>query len=239
MEIWIQSLLLLVLGGLVVVGWANLSKQAEQITPSIAPPVRVDDRSTQVTRSKVVNDTALVDVHSVNPGILLDIRYATKNNFMHKQLYPKARCLLKAKVAAQLSQVQMNLEQQGLGLKVYDCYRPLSVQKQMWKTLPNDLYVANPTQGSRHNRGSAIDVTLVDRNGRELEMPTEFDDFSERAHTNYPGSTIRARKHRQQLKQAMERQGFVSLKTEWWHFDAKDWEQYPILDIPLDAIPDS
>jgi zinc D-Ala-D-Ala dipeptidase len=186
--------------------------------------------------SKKVSVTQLVDIQTISPGITLDIRYATDNNFMRRKLYSQARCLLIASVAQHLAQVQADLERQGLGLKVYDCYRPLAVQKQMWQVMPDDRFVANPANGSRHNRGSAVDVTLVDRDGKELEMPTQFDDFTERAYSNDKNASASAKKHRQQLKQAMENHGFTQLKTEWWHFDANNWQKYPLLDVPFEAI---
>ncbi|WP_432808606.1 M15 family metallopeptidase [Pantanalinema sp. GBBB05] len=178
----------------------------------------------------------LVDIRSINPRIVLDIRYATPNNFTHRSLYSQARCLLRAAIAADLSQVQASLEAQGLGLKVYDCYRPLAVQRKMWQLMPDSRYVANPAVGSRHNRGSAVDVTLVDRTGRELEMPTDFDDFSDRAHLEYQGGSAQSRRHRQILQQAMNQQGFISLSTEWWHFDGQNWQQYQVMDVPLEKV---
>lgn len=179
----------------------------------------------------------LVDIRSISPTIVLDIRYATVNNFTRKQLYPQARCLLRAAVAQKLARVQADLEQRGLGLKVYDCYRPLSVQRQMWKLVPDTRYVANPATGSRHNRGSAVDVTLVDRAGKELEMPTDFDDFTEQAHINYPGVSAAAQKNRQLLEQVMTKQGFIPLPTEWWHFDAENWSEFSLSEVSLEAIP--
>jgi D-alanyl-D-alanine dipeptidase len=186
--------------------------------------------------NKAASSAQLVDLRSVDPTIRLDLRYATTNNFMRRPLYKQPRCLLKAIVAKQLAAVQKDLEREGLGLKMYDCYRPLSVQKQMWKLFPNDRYVANPATGSRHNRGSAVDVTLVDRTGRELMMPTGFDDFTEQAATNYNGASAQAKQNRQRLKDAMIQHGFTPLQTEWWHFDAASWTQFPVLDIPLEAV---
>ena len=189
------------------------------------------------TRShKTAASAQLVDLRAINPGIRLDLRYATANNFMHRPLYKESRCLLRAIVAKQLSDVQADLEAIGLGLKVYDCYRPLSVQKQMWKLLPDNRYVADPAYGSRHNRGSAVDLTLVDRDGRELTMPTAFDNFTERAAIHYDGASVEAKQNRQQLQEAMTKRGFTLLPTEWWHFDAASWAQFPVLDVPLEAI---
>jgi D-alanyl-D-alanine dipeptidase len=179
----------------------------------------------------------LVDVATIDPRIVIDLRYATPNNFTGEQLYPVARCLLRAPVAERLKRVQNQLMRRGLGLKVYDAYRPLSVQKKMWALVPDEGYVANPAKGSRHNRGCAVDATLVDAAGRELEMPTEFDTFSPAAHRDYQGGSEAARRNRQILEDAMHAEGFIGLKTEWWHFDAPDWQDYPILDVPLDQMP--
>jgi zinc D-Ala-D-Ala dipeptidase len=179
-------------------------------------------------------DRKLVNIQQVEPTIRQDIRYATPNNFMKRKLYPVARCLLHENVARQLKQVQIELAVDKLGLKVFDCYRPLSIQKQMWKILPDNRYVANPAQGSRHNRASAIDLTLVDlTTGKEREMPSKFDDFSVRSHVNYSGASPAAKSNRQALKVAMEKHGFKGIATEWWHYDSLDWKKYSVLDIPL------
>jgi zinc D-Ala-D-Ala dipeptidase len=182
------------------------------------------------TKKSPHND--LVNIQQVAPNIRQDIRYATANNFMHRKLYPVARCLLHEKVAQQLKSVQIELEKDNLGLKVFDCYRPLSIQKEMWKILPDNRYVANPAQGSRHNRASAIDLTLVDlTTGKALEMPSEFDDFSGRSHINYGGASSAAKSNRQVLRVTMEKHGFKGIPTEWWHYDSLDWKKYPVLDI--------
>lgn len=181
--------------------------------------------------------TPFIDILSVNPRIALDIRYATNNNFTKRKLYRQPRCILRAPVAQALSKVQTDLETQGLGLKVFDCYRPLSVQKMLWKIVPDERYVANPARGSRHNRGAAVDLTLVDRAGKELPMPTGFDDFTERASRSYMELPADVIQNRKTLETAMVKAGFVPLPTEWWHFDGKDWQKYPVRDISFDAIP--
>ena len=215
----------------------SLKSTADSITQPLLPMPQI--LSTASAFHPVANGQAasapLVDIRTVNADIRLDLRYATANNFMHRPLYKEPRCLLRASVAEQLSDVQTDLEAIGLGLKVYDCYRPLSVQKQMWKLLPDDRYVANPTHGSRHNRGSAVDLTLVDRAGRELIMPTDFDDFTKRAAIDYDGASVEAKHNRQRLQEAMTKRSFVPLLTEWWHFDAANWAQFPVLDVPLEA----
>ena len=180
----------------------------------------------------------LTNLEKFIPKVVLDIRYATTNNFLKRKLYSKARCVLRGAAARRLAQVQKELETKGLGLKVYDCYRPLSVQKLMWQVKPDNRYVANPKYGSRHNRGAAVDLTLVDRNGKELEMPTAFDDFTTRAHRNYKGGSAQARKNSQVLEAAMKKYGFIPLPTEWWHFDAPGWDNYAILDVGFGEIPD-
>lgn len=181
-----------------------------------------------------IANSRLTDIQAVAPDVQLEIRYATTQNFVRRKLYSQARCLLRPRVAGRLAQVQTDLKSQGLGLKVYDCYRPLSVQKQLWQMVPDPNYVADPARGSRHNRGSAVDLTLVDGKGKELEMPSQYDEFSARSHLDYTGGSPVSLKHRQILQRAMHRRGFVSLASEWWHFDAPDWQQYPILDVPLD-----
>ena len=130
----------------------------------------------------------MIDMHRRNPRILLEIRYATANNFTHTALYDRPECWLNGVAAARLDAVQKELETQGLGLKVWDCYRPLSVQKKFWALVPDERYVANPAKGSRHNRGAAVDLTLVGAGGSELLMPTAHDDFTTRAHRDFTAS---------------------------------------------------
>lgn len=176
---------------------------------------------------------ALVDAAARIPGLRLDIRYATPRNFTGRALYPRARCLLRPAVVERLARVQQAAAAEGLGLKVFDCYRPLSVQRAMWTLVPDERYVADPAKGSRHNRGAAVDLTLVDAAGKELEMPTGFDDFSARAHRDYPDLAPAALANRAHLERLMGDAGFRGLPTEWWHFDADGWERYDVLDLPL------
>ncbi len=183
-------------------------------------------------------DTVFADIQKINPKIKVEIRYATENNFTGKKLYDVDKCFLRKIVAMKLDSVQRELEKIGLGLKVWDCYRPLSVQKVLWSIVPDERYVANPAKGSRHNRGCAVDLTLVDSLGNELPMPTGYDDFTEKAHRDYfdlPDTLI---KNRQILENVMKKYGFIPLSTEWWHFDFKDWEKFQILDIPLKKLTD-
>ncbi len=178
----------------------------------------------------------MVDIHKMNPSIILDIRYATSDNFLHRPVYKQARCFLVKEAAERLNEVQKELQSIGLGLKVFDGYRPLSVQKKMWAIMPDPGYVANPKHGSRHNRGSAVDVTLVDSTGRELQMPTPFDSFSPRAHQNYKHLPAKIRQNRWILRTVMEKHGFVPIRTEWWHYNLKDWDKYPIMDFSFEEL---
>ncbi len=173
----------------------------------------------------------LVDLRQISPAILLDIRYAREDNFIGKILYSEPLCFLQKVTALRLDRVQKRVEKSGLGLKVFDGYRPLSVTKIFWERLPDPRYCADPRVGSKHNRGAAVDLTLVDSWGIELVMPSGFDDMSERAHRNFTAASLEAISNRQRLQDAMENEGFLPLESEWWHFDDPDWEQYPVLDI--------
>jgi D-alanyl-D-alanine dipeptidase len=177
----------------------------------------------------------LVDLQTINPRIRLELRYATADNFVGKAMYRTSKCFLRREVAGRLSKVQEELEKLGLGLKVWDGYRPLSVQKEFWKLVPDERYVASPVKGSRHNRGAAVDVTLVDREGKEFEMPTKYDDFSEAAGAFAPCSE-RAGENRKVLQRAMKAHGFEIFPTEWWHFDAVGWQKYEVLDLSFEEI---
>lgn len=176
----------------------------------------------------------LVDVQKEISGIVLDIRYATTNNFTGQQLYPFSKCYLRRASAEKLRAAQAEFATMGFGLKIFDGYRPLSVQWKMWEVYPHAGYVADPRKGSRHNRGAAVDVTLIRlSNGTELPMPTAYDDFTERAHRNFKDLPEEVIRNRDLLESVMTKHGFVGLPTEWWHFDDKDWRNYPILDVPI------
>ena len=182
----------------------------------------------------------LIDIGAVEPTIAVDIRYATANNFTGVVIYPVGRCLLRRAVARRLAAVQRDLRRSGLGLKVWDCYRPFSVQKKLWAVVPDERYIARPVErdgapveGSKHNRGAAVDLTLVDARGRELEMPTGYDDFSASAHHDYAGGSAAARANRARLRKAMTARGFEPIAEEWWHYDFTGWRTYPLADVPL------
>lgn len=186
------------------------------------------------------NTFNLINLLNVNPDIVLDIRYATDNNFLGYAVYPKPRCYLHKDVAEALNQVQMELSSMGLGLKVFDGYRPLSIQQMMWDAIQDDRYISNPAVNKgRHTRGTAIDLTLINSSGFELEMPSEFDDFTEKAHSNYSHASDTATFNRDFLRHIMIKHGFQVLPTEWWHFDFNGWRddiKFPPLDISFDQL---
>ncbi|MFN0117452.1 MAG: D-alanyl-D-alanine dipeptidase [Elusimicrobiota bacterium] len=175
----------------------------------------------------------MIRIRDLSPNIIIDMRYASTNNFTGKVLYDANECYLCEPAAHRLIRVQKKLEKKGLGLKIWDCYRPLSVQKKLWDIVPDPRYVADPKTGSRHNRGASIDLTLVDKTGKELEMPTAFDEFSEKAHRTYMNLPVLALKNRELLQTAMEAEGFTGLVTEWWHFDDPQWNHFALRDEPL------
>lgn len=181
----------------------------------------------------------LVEVTRVDPTIRLDIRYATSNNFLGRRVYGQARAFLQREAAEALSRANRRLRERGFGIVVFDGYRPWSVTKIFWDETPPEKrdFVADPSKGSRHNRGCAVDVTLFDlKTGRQVEMPSGYDDFSERAHPRYAGGSEESRRIRDLLRTAMEDEGFTVYENEWWHFDYETWREYPILDVPFEKI---
>ncbi|MEI6692895.1 MAG: M15 family metallopeptidase [Chlorobium sp.] len=177
-----------------------------------------------------------IDIQALDSSMVLDIRYATTNNFTGKVMYPVARCLLRRDAAFRLLRAEQHLNKQGYRLIVFDGYRPLSVQKKFWAILPDERYVADPAKGSRHNRGAAVDVSLADLKGNPLPMPSDYDDFSVKAHRDYTGASPEAKKNCAILETAMKNEGFDPFPTEWWHFDAPGWESYPVSDFPIEEF---
>ena len=179
----------------------------------------------------------LVDVATIQPPPLEEIRYATRYNFTGEALYPVAQAYLHRDTAAALAKVQADLAAEGLGLKIYDGYRPFSVQRKMWDLIHDERYVSNPAiNRGRHTRGTAVDATLVDKQGNELPMPSPFDDFTAAAHRDSPTMTPQQRSNMMRLQEAMTRQGFEPFPFEWWHYDLRGWQKYPVLDISFDAL---
>jgi D-alanyl-D-alanine dipeptidase len=172
--------------------------------------------------------------------IHLDIHYATANNFLGTPVYTEARAFLQLPAAMALQRVAANLKKQGYGLVVFDGYRPWFVTKIFWDATPPALheYVADPSEGSRHNRGCAVDLSLYDlKTGQPVSMPSGYDEMTERAHSNYAGGTEEEREHRKVLREAMLSEGFEPIPNEWWHYDYKEWREYPVLNLDFDRLP--
>jgi len=181
----------------------------------------------------------LVELAPLDPSIHLDIRYATSNDFLSTPVYLQARAFLQRPAAEALMRVQQKLKPLGYGLLIHDGYRPWYVTKVFWDATPPEgkIFVADPAQGSRHNRGCAVDLTLYDLvTGKPIEMPGTYDEMSPRSFPDYPGGTSLQRWHRDLLRKAMESEGFTVYEAEWWHFDYKDWKEYPILNVPFEKL---
>ena len=181
--------------------------------------------------------TRLVEILPSKSGIKLDIRYATHNNFMGRQMYTQARAFARLPVYNALIQIEHDLSKQGLGLKIFDGYRPYSVTVKFYEMAKDTTFVADPRKGSRHNRGCAIDLTLIDlKTGKELEMPTGYDSFSAAAAANYELAGVAASKNRQILQTVMLAHGFQIFPSEWWHFDFIGWDKFELLNISFSDL---
>jgi D-alanyl-D-alanine dipeptidase len=181
----------------------------------------------------------LIELAPLDPGIHLDVRYATSNDFLGTPVYTQARAFLARPAAEALLRVQKKLQPLGYGLLIHDAYRPWYVTKIFWDATPPEgkIFVADPAQGSRHNRGCAVDLTLYDlATGQPIEMPGTYDEMSPRSFPDYPGGTSLQRWHRDLLRRAMESEGFSVYEAEWWHFDYQDWHDYPILNVPFERV---
>ena len=164
-------------------------------------------------------DTAAwTEVNRLDPSIRLDLRYATANNFVKEKMYECPRCFLRPDVARAIVKAHKALQKKGYGLKMYDCYRPRPIQWKLWNKVPDTRYVADPRKGSMHNRGMAVDLTIVDKNGQELDMGTDFDYFGKEAYHSYAGHSDQVQENRQLLVETMQEHRFRSTSTEWWHY---------------------
>ena len=178
----------------------------------------------------------LVDVRTVVPGVVLDVRYATAQNFTGKAVYPEAAAYLRRSTAVKLARAAETLRAKGRRLVIYDAYRPLSVQRVLWAAKPDRRFVADPATGSVHNRGGAVDVGLADADGKPVALPTDFDEFGPRAAHGAKGIPKEAAANAAELDAAMKAAGFKPLAEEWWHYEdpaAKDW---PLLDVPFKEL---
>ena len=193
-----------------------------------APPQEKDKR-----------EADLIELVKLDKTIKLDIRYARADNFVGRAVYTEARAFLQKPAAEAVVRVHRKLKKLGLGLMIFDGYRPWAVTKLFWEVTPEDKrkFVANPATGSRHNRGCAVDLSSYDLKTKKLvDMPSDFDEFTERASPDYKGASEIQTKNRDLLRKMMEAEGFTVNKNEWWHFDCKDWQDYAIYDIAFSEI---
>jgi D-alanyl-D-alanine dipeptidase len=179
----------------------------------------------------------MVDLETEIKSVKLDIRYATPNNFTKRIIYSTPKAYARKPVAEALSKVQDSLKHYNLGLKIYDAYRPYAATLMFYEVYPDTNFVANPRKGSRHNRGCAIDLTLIElTSGKEIPMPTAFDDFSKKAHPDNPDLPDTVLKNRAFLFGLMKHFGFNHISSEWWHFDYVGWKDYPLMDLSFDEL---
>ncbi|MDI6033920.1 M15 family metallopeptidase [Flavobacterium sp. LB2P84] len=171
--------------------------------------------------SSIINDTTFVNLKEYSQDFVYDMKYATTDNFLKAKVYDCAECFLRLKTVTALVEVNKKFLEKGYKIKIFDCYRPLDIQKKMWKIVSNPEYVANPAKGSIHNRGGAVDITLVDSNEKELDMGTSFDFFGVEASHNYPKVSEEVKQNRILLKTIMTNSGFNSFDSEWWHYNLK------------------
>lgn len=186
---------------------------------------------------KVNPNKELINLETFVPGLVLDIRYATTNNFTKEKIYNLSRAYARKPVAIALKKIQEDLKSQGLGIKIFDGYRPYKATVKFYEVYRDTTYVASPYRGSRHNRGCALDLTVIDiKTGKELRMPTEYDSFKKEAWPSTPVSDPEVRKNRALLIDAMEKHGFKVNSSEWWHFDFIGWQKFEVLDIDFEEL---
>jgi len=211
---------------------SDVPKVDRETTPS-PDPVQTP------TPEQKIKEAGLVELTRLEPSIKLDIRYATTNNFVGRVIYKEARAFMQRPAADALARIHKKLKEQGMGLVIFDGYRPLSATKIFWEVTPANKkqFVADPKNGSRHNRGCAVDLSLFDlKTGANLDMPTDFDDFTAKAAIDYAGATEVQKKNREILRKAMESDGFKIYPTEWWHYDFQQCPEARILNIEFADI---
>lgn len=186
---------------------------------------------------KINPNHELVEIKKAIPSVVLDIRYATKNNFMRQVMYKQARAFARKPVVAHLKKIQAELNKKGYGLKIFDAYRPYAITIAFWEKASDKNFVANPAKGSKHNRGCAIDLTIIDlKTGKDLPMPTPYDSFAPEAAPHFEKLPAQIIKNRDFLIATMQANGFKVIYNEWWHFDFTTWQDYDLMDIPFEKL---
>lgn len=196
-----------------------------------------NDYAAYLADYKTHPNNELVDIKKAIPSIVLDIRYATKDNFMQQVMYNQARAFARKPVVAQLKKIQAILKTKGYGLKIFDAYRPYAITVAFWEKASDKNFVANPAKGSKHNRGCAVDLTLIDlKTGKDVPMPTPYDSFAPEAAPNFKNLPKEIIKNRDFLIATMQANGFKVINNEWWHFDFNSWQNYDLMDIPFEKL---
>jgi zinc D-Ala-D-Ala dipeptidase len=217
--------------------WSGFQVAAQQNAYGLKITTTLEEYEQEVAADP---ENELINLATLIPGIVLDIRYATEENFTGEVVYDHAAAFLRRPAAEALARVQQSLSWQGLGLKVFDAYRPYAATVKFYDLIGDTNFVAAPWKGSRHNRGAAVDVTLINlETGEELPMPTTFDEFTEKASPAYMNLPQDVLHNRANLLRIMAEHGFTVYPSEWWHFDFEGWERFPLMDIRIgDLVTD-
>lgn len=216
----------LILPLLLVLASCSINKNR---TANLSTKTELNNNGQRVTNKKIEpNDSTFVNLKDFSQDFVLDMKYATTDNFLKEKVYDCPECILRYKTIKALLSANNSFIKKGYRIKIYDCYRPLEIQKKMWKIVSNPEYVANPKKGSIHNRGGAVDISLVDKNGFEINMGTTFDYFGPEASHNYLGLSKEIVENRKLLKKIMIKNHFLSFDSEWWHYNLKNAKIDPI-----------
>lgn len=224
------------LAGVFVSGSLNLMAQDSPLNKYGLLVIK--NPSTYITTVEKNSGKTMIDIQKINPAILFDLRYASTNNFLHKKIYPTLHTsYLRKDAAIALDKVQKELNQSGLGLKIFDAYRPYAATEMMWEMVKDDRYTADPKKGSGHNRGIAVDLTIVNaETKKELAMGTGFDNFTDSAHHDFTQLPAIVLQNRQLLRTIMEKYGFKAFETEWWHYFLPDVDKYELLNLSFNDL---
>lgn len=201
------------------------------IDDSTVKPIIEPVNEVNTNQIDTIPDTSFIFLETLSIDFAYDMKYATNDNFLDTAIYTCDKCLIRKEVAKSLINANNKLIKQGYRIKLFDCYRPLSIQKMMWKVFPNGKYVANPKYGSIHNRGGAVDITIVHLEGKTVDMGTKFDHFGKEAHHSYTALPDSILANRKLLRSTMEASGFSAISSEWWHYNSEKAKTYPISDF--------
>lgn len=200
--------------------------------------IKGNEYAKAVTQYTDIRDIeGLVNVARLDSSFIIDLKYATEDNFTGRAVYPVKVCVLQKETALKLISANDEFKKMGMKIKIWDAYRPMYVQRIFWDIVKDDRFVANPDKnGSRHNRGTAVDITLVDSQGRELNMPSKFDDFSCKAYRDNESMKEEERRNLNLMTEVMKNHGFITIDTEWWHFEDSNYHKYEIIDVKLESF---